>query len=75
MNIDGANMSLFYLLFTLFWVFSSADVFEINDLYKFLGNLIDTWQLRPPTIIVKGDLPKLCMRRQENMAVWWQRGT
>ena len=57
-------MRLIYFLF-LFWGFStSAHAFEHEELDEFLGDLIDTWQLRSPTIIIQGDFPELCMRRQ-----------
>ena len=52
------------LLVYLFWLFSNAHAFESGELDKFLVDLIDTWQLRSPTVIVQGDLPKLCMVRQ-----------
>ena len=52
------------LLFSLFWLFSSAHAFESEELDKFLVDLIDTWQLHSPTVIVQGDLPELCMARQ-----------
>ena len=54
-----------YLHIFLFWAFSTcANAFESDELDKFLGDLIGTWQLRSPTIIVQGDLPELCMRQQ-----------
>ena len=53
-----------YLLFFLFWLLSSAKAFETQELDDFLGDLIDTWQLRSPTIIIQGDLPDFCMRAQ-----------
>ena len=43
---------------------SSARAFESEQLDKFLGDLIEIWQLRSPTIIVLGDLPHICLRHQ-----------
>ena len=57
-------MRVLDLLASLFWVFSSAQAYEIEELDKFLDDLIYTWQLSSPTIIVQGDLPKICMRHQ-----------
>ena len=53
------------MLFLLFWLISSACAFESDELDKFLGDLIDTWLLRSPTVIVHGDvIPDICMRHQ-----------
>ena len=59
-------MRAIYFLFFIFWRFLSALTFESEEeLDKFLGDLIDTWQLRSPTLIVRGgDSPKLCMSRK-----------
>ena len=49
------------ILITL--IFSSIHAFEPEVFDKFLGDLIDTWNLHSPTIIVQGDLPELCIKR------------
>ena len=48
----------------LFWLFSIAHGFEKTEvLDKFVEDLIDTWQIRSPTIIYQDDLPELCRKR------------
>ena len=47
-----------------FWLFSIAHGLEKTEvLDKFVEDLIDTWQLRSPTIIYQDDLPELCRKR------------
>ena len=51
-----------HALSLLFWIFSIAHGSDTEEFEKFIENLIDTWQLRSPTLIAQGDLPQLCMR-------------
>ena len=37
---------------------------ELEDVEAFLEDIIKTWKLRSPTIIVKDDLPNMCMKHQ-----------
>ena len=57
-------MRLTSLLCCLFLAYSSAHAFQPEDLDRFLEDLIDTWQLRSPTIAFQDDLSELCFRHQ-----------
>ena len=49
----------------LFWLFSIAHgLVETEGRDKFVKDLMETWQIRSPTIIYQDDLPELCMKRQ-----------
>ena len=37
---------------------------ELDMLEAFIEAIIETWQLRSPTIIAEDNLPKICMTRQ-----------
>ena len=58
------TMRPMHLTFVLFFLFSWAHASENEELDSFLGALIDTWQLRSPSIISEGDFPAICVRRQ-----------
>ena len=48
----------------LFWLFSFAHGLEKTvGLDTFVEDVIDTWQIRSPTIIYQDDLPELCRNR------------
>ena len=51
----------FYLLL---WVLSTANGSEYDRLEAFAGDVIQTWQLISPTIIVGNDLFNLCLKSQ-----------
>ena len=55
-------MSKFYALGFLFWMFCSAHGSDTEEFETFIEDIIDSWQLRSPTLISQGDLPQLCMR-------------
>ena len=46
----------------LFWIFAIAHGSEIVEFENFIEGIIDSWQLRSPTLIVQGDMPQLCVR-------------
>ena len=49
------------LLFGSFVISHGTDSEEFE---AFIKDVIETWQLRSPTILVKDDLPKMCLNRQ-----------
>ena len=53
------TMRIFLKLNILFGSFGFSYGSEVNK--AFYESIIETWQLRSPTILVKDDLPKMCM--------------
>ena len=51
-------------LIILFGIFAISHGAETEDLEAFIKDIIETWQLRSPTILVKDVVPKMCMTRQ-----------
>ena len=51
-------------LIILFGIFAISHAAETGDLEAFIEDIIETWQLRSPTILVKDVVPKMCMTRQ-----------
>ena len=51
----------------LFWIFAilaDAECSDIVEFGNFVNSIIDAWRLQSPTLVVQGDLPPLCMRRE-----------
>ena len=43
-------------------LFIAANARANGQMDIFLGDLIDAWKLRSPTVVVQGELPEICMR-------------
>ena len=56
-------MSKLQKLCLLFGIFAISHGSESEEFATFIEGIIDTWKLRSPTIIVKDDLPKICMSK------------
>ena len=56
-------MSMWLQLCLLFGIFAFSHGSESEEFETFIKGIIETWKLRSPTILVKDDLPKICMSK------------
>ena len=56
---------MFLQLCLLLGIYPISHGFESKEFETFIEGIIETWQLRSPTILVKEDLPKICMSKNQ----------
>ena len=60
----GSTLVILLRLCILFRAFAISHGSESEEIDAFIEDIIETWQLWSPTILVKDDLPKMCMNHQ-----------
>ena len=60
-----ATMRTSIKLCILFGIFAISHGSDSNELETFIESVIVTWQLRSPTVLVKYDLPNMCMSQNQ----------
>ena len=56
---------MFLQLCLLLGIYPISHGFESKEFETFIEGIIETWQLRSPTLLVKEDLPKICMSKNQ----------
>ena len=57
----GSTMSTWLQLCLFFKIFAISHGSELEEFESFIEDIIETWTLCSPTILVKDVLPKICM--------------